>query len=322
MQLNRKDKEVLFKSGIPLEVAVNKILAKYGFWVNPEFSYLRNDKEFSIDTEAKYINNKLRHKHFSSLWLQTLVECKYTGNLKNRWVFFTYGRQVKSISRNEVMVFPFQKQNRNIRPMFLKDKKVSMFLRKIPVVWKGIAFNENEANTSLIKGAVSQLQFSYIHFLCEIVDFNVPYSFVKDREYIILPLIVTNNPLYISNSNFNLKKITHLQKVDVRKAKWLISDAGHSNELLEYNRNQFNDKYSSIIKKKEELYTDTNSGKAVTSIDEFKEDVKKFEEKNMPNLLSKLSEPRYVWIVNSNHFDEFLKNFLESLGVNLSSKRN
>lgn len=310
MKLTRKDKENLFKTGIPFEVSVNQYFAKLGFWVNPEFSYLRNDKEFSIDAEVTLINNRLKNTKTDSIWLKILLECKFTTNSRNKWVFFTYGNKVKKISRNEVLIFPFEEQDRISKPSFLNETKLASLLKQTPVVWKGTTLTENDATTSYIKEAISQLQFSYIHALNEFIDFKMPYDFVENREHILLPLVVTNNPLYYSNFAFNVENINHLQDVNIHKAKWLIVDAGFSNELLEYNRNEFTKKYKEIIEKKKKIFVHLSE-------DEFNQDIRGFEKKYLKVILAKIENPRYVWIVNSDHLEEFMKKLLSLSGVNI-----
>ena len=137
----------------------------------------------------------------------------------------------------------------------------------------------------------------------------------------LLPLIVTNNPLYISNSSFNLKKISHLQSVKVQKTKWLILDAGQSNELKQYNQDQFGEKYRLILEEKKELYTGTKWGPSLSTAEKFKENIAKFEKIYMPLILNKLNEPRYVWVVNSDYLEEFLISFFHSMGANPKNKR-
>lgn len=311
MFIRGKEVETLLKSGIPLEYAVNKLLEKFGCFVEPDFTFFRGEKEFSVDTSAHLIYNAPKKKRIS-FWLDLLIECKYNSP-GHKWIFFSFGRTgTREVDKRESIILPFREQSGYIRKKpnpinkFLKD-----FIKETPVAWKGTDLFKKESYPKTIKEGLYQLKFSFIKKLMGQVSFRYPVQVIPNREFLIIPILLTNNPLYIFRGKLSLENIEKGEKLHLQRVKWLMLYSTLDSENKNHNTNFFIKEFKRI-----QEFAKKISGIFAEKEEDFQKQVAWFQKNSLPAIYEKVKfYPKIIWVIQHKHLESFLKNLYKELKI-------
>ncbi len=253
---DKKWKNFLLKSGIPLEFEIKKILNKFGFDSISEYSYLRPDEnsilnEFSFDIDSSLkIDNHL---------FELMVECKYRDESTN-WMFIPeeYNESDRGSGTTSFL---------NTNDFFYKNDfpdfyKFINFEIVAPLCSKGIELCSTGQNPKSITQAISQLCFGMIDKVIEGMKKQLDES--EDVEHLVfhhIPIIVTTANLYRLRKDITISDIKESDKIDsiATKEHLLLIEPNISKELEKYsfdkltkfiNENNLDDLNSKLHKKK------------------------------------------------------------------------
>jgi hypothetical protein len=198
-----KWKDLVLRSGLPLEYEVKVYLESKGLVPSHEFSYLREDetgrqRAFSYDVRATML--------LPSHQLEIMIECKYR-HPSVSWFFLPeqYGG-IDELNPFDVY-HPIYHFTQQISPL----AHSSYFYPVLgPAVGKGIEVTDTETNPKSIHQAMTQLSFSFAEHIVSAIVHEVDLLLVNDIVLCHLPIIVTTAKL------FRLKDGVTIQ--DVRNA--------------------------------------------------------------------------------------------------------
>lgn len=308
-----KIKDLLLKSGIPLEVSVVDKIAKFNVDDCGEIEYERDGKIFSTDIHAtkdfNIGNNFLLSTNF-------VIECKYKTRDHN-WFFMKFPESdysLRSDARNEVFDYLLRPLLIKIGYQFkeqhigLKELRVSN-LFKVKTANKGVDIVKNDFNHSIIREAVSQVVFASIVANNESVEENIHFisglyaNPDKEIEYknpiatLTIPIIITTANLFRVRDNLSIEDIENendiLNLSEKEKGILLINSdyaksAKFSKQLFEKSPISFNNELENWI---------TN----FQPPDFFRIDMLKY------------THPGYIYIINYYHFEELFANCINQI---------
>jgi hypothetical protein len=238
-------KDLLLKSGLPLENDVKSYFDAQGCLSNFEYTYLRRDesqieKEFSYDLDASLILTENRN------WFDFLIECKYRHE-STKWVFIpdSYG------GMDEVH------QNCFLHPM---DHFVSMkfpfsgsFVEEFaPLCSRGVEIATTGDNDKSITQAVAQISYAFSKKVVAAIESQTgePTRFEFINYHI--PIIITTADLYRLREGVDIHKIKDAQELtDVAdKHDCLVLKNITGSHLERYNLSVFEDYVSEVGEEK------------------------------------------------------------------------
>ena len=214
-------KDVLLKSGIPLESSVRTILQNLGIKDPLEYNFLRKNidnsvNNFSIDILAKkHIPfKKDSQKDFSIEGIKTicledfenyeidyLIECKYC-TPDTDWIFMPHTNSFPA--DNYSLCVDFFDLKREINNEYFEA-----LYEDIPIVGKGTSLRSKGPDATQIKEAYNQLSYAYIYRLFD----QYKLRFNPDT-YFIIPIIVTTANLWRLNDDITIENIVESKSIE------------------------------------------------------------------------------------------------------------
>jgi len=312
---SKKWKPRLLSSSLPLEFDVSKILTKYTFSIEHDYSNLRkednNHKEFSIDIKARTFP-KIKGKEGD---LTILAECKYREEGK-RWVFlpeinsdfstFTSGYTIRHES-----AFSLQK---------VDTAKISDLEYKFDYSTKGteISLSTGDVFDKDIRHGISQLKYSLPYVIKDIIEYHT-FGHIDDAcPFFIVPVLVTNADLYIFNEDVSIETIKNTDNIEdlMKKVPFLIMHNSNGPDFKQHHKNIFKDFVADLQE---------------NNIDEFEKKQKEFisenniyespieERKDLEDSDSFTMDKYYTqfFICSLDNFDDFIKKLMTAVKKSL-----
>ena len=286
----KKWKDYLLKSGLPLENDIKNILDSKGCISNFDYSYRRISedntiKEFSFDIDSSYI----KANHFFNL----MVECKYR-DPSTSWIFIP----------GEFHGFSGLGYTSFLHPCdhFNQMNKIEKYeINRQPIgkaCEKGIEILSSGNNSKSITQAIHQLSYAMAERYTDTMRHQV--ERLLGKEEIIhynIPIIVTTASLFrlIEEKTIDdIKKAERIQDV-ATKEEYLVLDINTSKDLEEYNK--------AIFKDFIECYGMEELNKLLNSFDD---DIK-----NVCHVISSHYAPKAILIVHHKQNNETLGKLFE-----------
>jgi 5S rRNA maturation endonuclease (ribonuclease M5) len=209
-QPKKKWKDLLLRSGVPLEYEVAKIISKHDFQVFADYGFSRRDgdvrKEWSVDIAASL---EVNGKRLPFYILKLLVECKYRSNEKimiffpeplNKYPQSTVGATIYSCD--------------GFAPFFISnDPRYNVDLR-YPIAYKGIELHEGGAVEEEIRRGITQLRYATPSALLELLDCSIGDFPSEGFAFFLSKILVTNAPLRMVNEGVVLSTIMAAETLD------------------------------------------------------------------------------------------------------------
>ena len=229
-------KEILLKSGIPLESSIRNILEGMSFDGVLEYNFLRkNDKDiinnFSVDIHAckNIYANKISHKCFT---LEYLIECKYC-TPDSHWVFMPNANSY-SVETPSLYIDHFDSE------YCCNSSYLETIFNEYKITGKGFSLRNKNSDNTQIKEAYNQLSYAYIHRYIE------KSSWDNYDVYFLIPIIVTTANLWRLKENITIGKIQHANKLEeVCENYNVLRFQSDSDRLM---ANYFREKYDELDK--------------------------------------------------------------------------
>lgn len=316
-----KIKDLLLKSGIPLEVSVVKKIAKLGVEDWGEVEYERDGKIFSTDIKAL--------KEFSifrglGLLVNFCIECKYKTK-GHSWFFMEFPEesegQWRSDVHNEVFDESFSpllvKLGYEPSPLCSLNDLRFANLFNLKTAHKGVEIWENQFDHNFIREAVSQAVHGSVKVHLYFLDY-ILYSiaealdFAKSdvTEFPDLPVCCITVPIVVTTAKlFRVKKNLALE--DIEKENDVMKLCDEEKGILLF------DTDSSIEKFSEELFEKEPESSYGSLTDKF------IAVNKLPFHSFQHCHPGYVYILNYEHLEELFSsclNLIEKLCNNFPEK--
>ncbi|MGD0339518.1 MAG: hypothetical protein ABSB78_12115 [Bacteroidota bacterium] len=196
---NKKWKDHLLHSSIPLEFEVVKYLNSKGAIADFEYSYLKNDenrtiKEFSYDIDASYV--------FGNNYVDLMIECKYR-HRSTDWVFVpeSYG------GPSEIYPNAFLHPNDHFY-RGLKFQYGGLFPKEFgPLCSKGIEIATTGDNSKSINQAIAQLSYAFSEKFIDGMIHQVDNLLGGEVIFYHIPIITTTANLYRLRADIGISAI-------------------------------------------------------------------------------------------------------------------
>jgi hypothetical protein len=206
----KKWKDALLKSSLPLEHAVAAQLARLKWLVWGQFSYARNNEsgttvDFSVDLEASKEYSTDTHWLAS---LQILIECKYT-TPGAKWLFLPYPPTAQ-IMGNAVSVFD-QAANKRVT-----DRRALHQLEDdAPYCIRGVSIFDNGTDEIAIHRGTSQLRYAMPHLASAALSSQATDMHDSDINVTVAcAILVTTAPLFTLNDEVTIEDVQSAETID------------------------------------------------------------------------------------------------------------
>lgn len=207
MSESAKWKSKLLSSSVPMEYEVARKLVAFGFVVDSDFTYARDDagisKDFSVDIHATgYL--PFKSKNFKAT-LELLIECKHR-HRGNKWLFFPdpnigemspfwLGRTMRAVDDFSRVFF-----ESNCTVPFDQDANFCM---------KGV---EVDASTGAVHDAeirhgLAQLQYALPRLLSDNINFNMRGHEEDNSPFIICPILLTTSEIFVARDDISITTV-------------------------------------------------------------------------------------------------------------------
>lgn len=252
----KKWKDFLLSSSIPLEHSVKQILSDLGLKNASEYNYIKPNESgistnFSIDFRAFEWGTSYKKNTCSNI--NYLIECKYR-HPGVRWIFMPeshYNCELFSLIHYEY-------QMEYIANM---DILVAYF-NKYPLVGKGIEILAKDANPKGIDQCVHQLSYAYIDKYIDAIGNEFNFEYYIKSPFCIIPIIVTTSELWRINKNTTIETIQKSEDITdiASKHDCLLYQFRPDNSMQNYFMNRFNNLPEKIKNKLKKIHDFKYSG--------------------------------------------------------------
>jgi hypothetical protein len=213
MSEERKWKDILLKSGLPLEYLVAAKLRIKECTIMGEFAYLRPNEQ-GIDTEFSVDIWSLRPylKGTNDLWgmLHLLVECKYC-HPNVRWVFTPHS---KTDIEQELDMEVVHAMDHICTRMIWNRQPLRKLRHQFPMCIKGVELLPNSSTTENIDRGKAQLVHGLPKLVAHAVDGQALVSHDEDLKIDLFSgILVTTAPLFLLKHGLTLKGFTDAQQL-------------------------------------------------------------------------------------------------------------
>lgn len=190
---DKKWKDALLRSSLPLENMVAELLSKKNFESNGQFSYLRKNEhnistEFSVDLEAFTLIGLGKGRYGATLNL--LLECKYS-HPTVKWVF-------SPVPFGNYLIGYINYFEELCTKRIVKSDPLYDFENGLIYCTRGIALHEKDVDEKSIEHGLSQLRFALPNLVEQMLSAQMSKLHDEDLNIaIICPVLVTTAPLYV-----------------------------------------------------------------------------------------------------------------------------
>tara|TARA_R110002072_G_scaffold287464_5_gene453177 strand:- start:13810 stop:14775 length:966 start_codon:yes stop_codon:yes gene_type:complete len=237
---NKKWKDNLLSSSLPLEHEVLKILTKLRCATKYDYSYQLKDNGYLKESSVDILSTKHTIEDGVNGTIELFIECK-GGDPNNKLVFlpeinhefsdFTLGHTIRDLQA-------FSKVN-------IDNNKLYELESACDYGHKGIEINPNTGEVfdkDIIQG-INQLKYGLPHLLKQNILFNLHYSEEDITSSFIIPILVTNADLYLLDDDFGIDKVKNSEKIDDfgKEVPYIILLSETGPDFKEHHREVFND---------------------------------------------------------------------------------
>jgi hypothetical protein len=205
---DKKWKDALLKTSLPLEYLVADMLRKREYFVGGEYSFIRKneqnvDTEFSVDLRASEVFKKRR-----DYWAEfnLLIECKY--NYPGvKWIFAPHPEPLSSGGINIFQELS-TKQIFDFGPLY-------RFSEELPSCIKGIELHDSDANLQSIPRGLYQLKYAVLQLALDLIKQQM--RMVHDDELLVnfvCPILVTTASLHVFRRKLNLDRFQRASSLE------------------------------------------------------------------------------------------------------------
>ncbi|MFB6241674.1 MAG: hypothetical protein ABEJ36_02615 [Candidatus Nanosalina sp.] len=313
--MERKLKDTILKSGIPLEVSVVDKLSEYGFDDQGEITYEREGKLFSTDIKA---DREIFHKSGLPFDLVLSIECKFR-TPEHDWFFMRFPRESRFGFRHDTGLISFRDYIRRVKENSSDELEGINFGRFVNFleceeVDKGVEIIKNrDFDHSAIRKCISQSIFGALKAQEEALRYNtdIMAEGLAEQEWqddiesqffygaigsLTLPIVVTTADLYKMKDGLRLEDVKSSDDPEnlFEKVKFVKYKKAEAEEA-----SQFTEKLLS----RENL-------SCYDEMDRIREAYpKEMELSRLPDI--RPSSP--IYFVDYEHLDEFLENLEETI---------
>lgn len=212
-QTNKKWKNALLKTSLPLEYLVAEQLSDLRFGIQGEYHYLRPNEqgiptEFSIDIWA--VTELFKKNRLIWAGLNYLIECKYC-HPGIKWLFAPHTKSDTEHLLEGSTVYTLDQLC--TRQIFDK-RPIWNLAKQFPICFKGVELHQKDATSQNIERGRSQLRYGTprlaIHlYECHMMNFN-------DEELhleFICPILVTTAELFVLKNGLGLNDFRNVNEL-------------------------------------------------------------------------------------------------------------
>lgn len=201
---NKKWKDALLKTSLPLEYVVAGLLNDLGFGIQGEYHYLRPNEsgistEFSIDIWA--VNHLFKKNR--RIWgaLNYLIECKYC-HPGIKWLFAPHARSDTEHLFEGSTVYTLDKLC--TRQIFDK-RPIWNLAKRFPLCFKGVELHQSDATAQNIERGRSQLRYGTPRLAIHLSETQMMTMHNEDLHLeFICPVLVTTAELFVLKKGLSL----------------------------------------------------------------------------------------------------------------------
>jgi len=210
---NKKWKDALLKTSLPLEYLVTEQLSDLRFGIQGEYHYLRPNEqgiptEFSIDIWA--VTELFKKNRVIWAGLNYLIECKYC-HPGIKWLFAPHTKSDTEHLLEGSTVYTLDKLC--TRQIFDK-RPIWNLAKQFPICFKGVELHQKDATSQNIERGRTQLRYGTprlaIHlYECQMMNFN-------DEELhleFICPMLVTTAELFVLKNGLGLNDFRNVNEL-------------------------------------------------------------------------------------------------------------
>lgn len=212
MTQNKKWKDRILSSGIPLEHEAGKILAQNDFMVDADYSYQRRDeldaKEFSVDLMAsKHFD--LYEKYDIKNECTLFIECKYR-NPSKHWFF------IPDYNHHDFALFSKKGANKVLDEFSTFKVPHGNTFNETPTALKGIEVNVTNGDTheADINRGLKQLLYSIPFHLKQSISKSLYISRRDKIPSFICPILLTTAKLFIFDVNSGISFVKNSEEIN------------------------------------------------------------------------------------------------------------
>lgn len=231
---DKKWKDYLLKSSLPLEHVVAADLSKHGWEVWGQYAYARDNEsgisvDFSVDLEAtkEYSYTKKVHSAF-----QILIECKYASP-GVRWVFLPYPTTAQLFAGVVQVVDQAANKRVTNRNSFMQIEN------DLEYCIRGISLYDSGFDENAIQHGAYQLRYAISKLVAERLLAQA--TCLHDEDITVgfaCAILVTTAPLFTLNSGLSLEDVIRADSIDaiVTEQELLVLWDSHAPDRSNYAR--------------------------------------------------------------------------------------
>jgi hypothetical protein len=204
---DKKWKNGLLSSSLPLEYEVAKILVAKGFAVEADYTYARDaegkPKDFSVDINAT------GHPPFDDPdrvdgLLELLIECKYRVD-GTKWLFLP---DVNKPGFSKIYLGCALRAFDDFSTVVLDKEPTYDFTRRTPCCYKGIEVQQaGGVYDAELRHGVEQLRFAMPRLMISTMMNNMMFHDEDNHPFLICPILLTNAELLVLNKNLSVARV-------------------------------------------------------------------------------------------------------------------
>ncbi len=211
---NKKWKDSLLKTSLPLEYLVAEKLSELKYGIQGEYHYLRPNEqgiptEFSIDIWA--VNHLFKRN--LGLWanLNYLIECKYCHE-GIKWVFAPLA---KTDTEHLFEISVIHTLDKICTRRIFNKQPIWNLIKRFPLCFKGVELLPKDATAQNIERGRSQLRYGIPRLAIHLSETQMM-NFHDEDLYVefICPILVTTADLFVLNKGLRLKEFQRANNIN------------------------------------------------------------------------------------------------------------
>jgi hypothetical protein len=239
-------KELLLRSGVPLEYDVARVLANEGFDVDADFPYMRRDvggsKEHSVDLQASLFDEPTPE---DLLCIRLLIECKYRSPEKKLLLLQdpNVSNPIRTLGGT---VIGFDK----FMPFYLDGEPLVAIERELPVAYKGVELHSNDAVEGDFSRALHQLRYGVPALVRRSIEFSMFGHPVDWHPLFFGKVLVTNAPIILVNEDTGVEAVRNAKDIEGigKEIDVAVMVSGYGPDYERHFRKVFEDGRKDLIK--------------------------------------------------------------------------
>jgi hypothetical protein len=203
---NKKWKDSLLKTSLPLEYLVAEKLSELKYGIQGEYHYLRPNEqgiptEFSVDIWA--VNHLFKRN--LDLWanLNYLIECKYC-HKGIKWLFAPH---TKTDTEHIFEISVIHTLDKTCTRLIFNKQPIWNLIKRFPLCFKGVELLPNDATAQNIERGRSQLRYGIPRLAIHLSETQMMIFNDEDLHVeFVCPILVTTADLFVLNKGLSLNE--------------------------------------------------------------------------------------------------------------------